>query len=61
MPTSPSPRHFTLSYLPGTDLRERKHQFTAVRAATWDDAEAARLLVPHRWGAQLEVVVRGVR
>lgn len=54
-----STEHFTLRYLPGTDLRDRKHQFTTVHAPTWVEAEDARLAVPQQWGDLLEVVVRG--
>jgi hypothetical protein len=50
---------YTLRYLPGTALKDRKHQFTQVQASTWAEAEDARLAVPHRWGDLLEVVERG--
>lgn len=50
---------YTLRYIDGTDLRDRKHTFTQVRAGTWVEAEDARLLVPQPWGDLLEVVERG--
>jgi hypothetical protein len=50
---------YTLRYLPGTDLRDRKHRHTQVRAETWVDAEDARLALPERVGNLLEVVERG--
>lgn len=57
--SAPSPRHHTLRYVDGTDLRDRKHRFTQVRTESWVAAEDARLLVPQPWGDLLEVVVRG--
>lgn len=59
MHPDPSPRHYTLRYLPGTDIRDRKHRPTEVRAETWVDAEDARLALPERVGNMLEVVERG--
>lgn len=54
-----STRHYTLRYLPGTDLRDRKHTNTLVRVATWDEAESARQGLPEAVRDLLEVVVRG--
>lgn len=48
----------TLRYLPGTDLRDRKHAFTLVHAETLAEAEAAREAVPEPWRSMLEVVER---
>lgn len=50
---------YTLRYLPGTDLRDRKHRATTVRTDTWLEAEDARLALPEAIGDKLEVVVRG--
>ena len=50
---------YTLRYLPGTDLRDRKHRHTEVHAETWVEAEDARLALPERVGNMLEVVERG--
>ena len=51
--------HYTLRYVEGTDIRDRKHRFTEVRAETWADAEDARLAMPPVVRDVLEVVVRG--
>lgn len=55
----PSTLHFTLRYLPGTDLRDRKHRHTLVHTASWVDAEDARLALPDEVADLLEVVERG--
>ena len=52
-------KFFTLRYIEGTDLRDRKHRFTEVRTGTWVEAEDTRLAMPPVVRDVLEVVVRG--
>lgn len=59
MHPAPSPKHYTLRYLPGTDLRDAKHRHTEVRVETWVEAEDARLSLPEDVANLLEVVERG--
>lgn len=54
-----SAHHFTLRYVEGTDLRDRKHVHTLVRASTWLEAEEARLALPEEIADRFEVVERG--